>query len=301
MSEQKRAIALGFFDGVHIGHGALLNRTCEVARKYKMKPSVLSFDIHPDTLVYGKEVPLITDNAGRKEIIDRVYGIDDVVFIHFNNEIMHMPWKQFVDNIISELDVAWIVVGHDFTFGNRGEGNAERLKEYCAELGIGCDVIPAVMKDGRIVSSTYIRELIEKGEMEKANGYLGHPHCLTDIVHTGFKLGSKMGTPTINMFFPRGVIIPKFGVYAAKVFLDDGSEHISVTNIGVRPTVSDTKTVSVESYILDFNEILYGRKVRVDFFRHMRDEKKFSDYTELSNQIKKDAEDTRLYFQKNMT
>ena len=297
MNEHKRAIALGFFDGVHIGHAALMNRTCEVAAQNGAMPSVLTFDVHPDTLVYGHEVPLLNDNAGRKEIISRLFGIDDVVFIHFNKEIMHMPWKQFVDSIIRELNVGWIVVGHDFTFGDRGEGNAQRLCEYCDELGIGCDVIPAVTKDGIVVSSTYIRELIENGEMEKANEYLGHPHSLTDIVHTGFKLGTKMGTPTINMFFPRGVIIPRFGVYAAKVYLDDGSTHIAVTNIGIRPTVSETKSVSVESYILDFNEILYGRTVRVEFYKHLRDERKFDDFEELSKQIRRDAEETRLYFE----
>lgn len=297
MNEQKRAIALGFFDGVHIGHAALMTRTCQAAEEIGAIPSVLSFDIHPDTLVYGQEVPLLNDNAGRKDIITRLFGIEDVVFIHFNKEIMHMPWKQFVDNIIEELNVAWIVVGHDFTFGDRGEGNAKRLQGYCAELGIGCDVIPAVTKDGRVVSSTYIRELIENGQMEKANEFLGHPHSLTDVVHTGFQLGTKMGTPTINMFFPRGVIIPRFGVYAAKVYLDDGSSHISVTNIGVRPTVSETNSVSVESYILDFNENLYGRKVRVDFYKHLRDERKFADYEELSEQIRKDAEETRRYFE----
>lgn len=299
MEKHGRTIALGFFDGVHIGHGALMNRTVEVASEIQAEPSVLSFDVHPDTLVFGKEVPLLNDNAGRKDIIHRIYGIEDVIFIHFDKEVMHMPWKQFVDNLISELEVRWIVVGHDFTFGNRGEGNAERLKSYCDELGIGCDVIPAVMKDGRIVSSTYIRELIENGEMEKANEYLGHPHCLTDTVHTGYQLGTKMGTPTINMYFPRNVIIPRFGVYAAQVILDDGSRHVSVTNIGVRPTVSDTNTVSVESYILDFDENLYERKVRVEFYKHLRDEKKFADYKELSAQILKDAEETKRYFEEN--
>lgn len=300
MEKHGRAIALGFFDGVHIGHGALMKRTVEAAEEIQAEPSVLSFDIHPDSLVYGKEVPLLNNNAGREDIIRRLYGIEDVIFIHFNKEVMHMPWKQFLDNLIAELDVRYIVVGHDFTFGNRGEGNAERLQSYCQELGIGCDVIPAVMKDGRIVSSTYIRELIENGEMERANEFLGHPHCLTDTVHTGYQLGTKMGTPTINMYFPRGVIIPRFGVYAAQVILDDGSRHTSVTNIGVRPTVSDTNVVSVESYILDFEGNLYDRKVRVEFYKHLRDEKKFSDYMELSAQIQRDAEETKKYFENMM-
>lgn len=299
MEKQGRAIALGFFDGVHIGHGALMKRTLEVAEEIHAEPSVLSFDVHPDTLVFGREVLLLNNNFDRKDIIHRLYGIDDVIFIHFDKEVMHMPWKKFVDNLIAELDARWLVVGHDFTFGDRGEGNAERLKGYCAEIGIGCDIIPAVKKDGLVVSSTYIRDLIEAGDIERANEFLGHPHCLTDTVHTGYQLGTKMGTPTINMLVPRGVMIPRHGVYTAQVILDDGSRHPAVTNIGVRPTVSETNTVSVETYILDFSENLYDRRVRVELFRHLRDEKKFADYSELSQQIQKDAEEARHFFEEN--
>ena len=147
MSKIKRAIALGFFDGVHIGHGALLNRTKERAAQIKGIPSVLSFDVHPDTLVFGKEVPLINSALSREEIIRRCYGIENVIFIHFNQHTMRMPWKEFADTIIEELNLGWIVVGHDFCFGYKGQGTAARLKEYCEERGIGCDIIPAVSLD----------------------------------------------------------------------------------------------------------------------------------------------------------
>lgn len=139
---KKRAIALGFFDGVHLGHAALLNKTKERAAELGAAPSVLSFDVHPDTLVFGREVPLINSAIDRENIIRRVYGIDDVVFIHFNQHVMHMPWQEFLEAIIDELDVAWIVAGYDFTFGDKGQGNARRLGEYCGENGLGFDVIP---------------------------------------------------------------------------------------------------------------------------------------------------------------
>lgn len=296
MEETKRVIALGFFDGVHIGHGELLKRTKQRAAELHAMPSVLSFDVHPDTLVFGKEVPLINSAIGREEIIRRCYGIDNVVFIHFNRRVMQMDWRDFLEDLIRDLEICHIVVGHDFCFGYRGQGTATRLKEYCAEHGLGCDVIPPVMLDGQIVSSTHIRELIAAGEIEEANRWLGHPHTLADTVHSGYHLGRKLGTPTINMFFPHGVIVPRHGVYATKVYLENGESYIAVTNIGVRPTVSQDDRVSVESHLLDYSGNLYGRQARVEFYAFLRDETKFSDYAALSQQIHKDAENARAFF-----
>ena len=296
MPSCKRAIALGFFDGVHIGHAALLNRTKERAAELGAMPSVLSFDVHPDSLVFQKDVPLINSAAGREEIIRRCFGIDNVVFIHFNRHVMHMPWQDFADSVIGELQAAWVVVGHDFRFGYRGEGTAELLKAYCEERGIGCDIIPAVTLDGRIVSSTYIRSLIEKGDMAEAARYLGHPHTLSDTVRSGYHLGSKLGAPTINMFFPEGVLVPRHGVYAAKVYLEDGKSYLAVTNVGVRPTVSDSGRVSVESHLLNYEGNLYGRQARVEFHSFLRDEICFRNMDELSAQIVRDAEQAREYF-----
>ena len=299
MTDRKRAMALGFFDGVHIGHAALLDKTKQRAAEIDAMPSVLTFDVHPDTLVFNAEVPLINSAIGRKDIINRCFGIDNVVFIHFNQKVMHMDWREFIDELINELDIAWLVVGHDFCFGYKGLGTAPRLKEYCAEKGVGCDIIEPVCRDGIVVSSTEIRKLIQNGEIEKANEYLGHPHMLSDTVRSGYHLGTKMGTPTINMKIPEGVIVPRHGVYAAKVILDDGSEHISVTNVGVRPTVSDAGAVSVESFILDFDGNLYDKQARVAFFSFLRDERKFDDISSLGEQIKCDAEEARAYFAKN--
>lgn len=299
MTDRKRAMALGFFDGVHIGHAALLDKTKLRAAEIDAMPSVLTFDVHPDTLVFNAEVPLINSAIGRKDIINRCFGIDNVVFIHFNQKVMHMDWREFIDELINELDIAWLVVGHDFCFGYKGLGTAPRLKEYCAEKGVGCDIIEPVCRDGIVVSSTEIRKLIQNGKIEKANEYLGHPHMLSDTVRSGYHLGTKMGTPTINMKIPEGVIIPRHGVYAAKVILDDGSEHISVTNVGVRPTVSDAGAVSVESFILDFDGNLYDKQARVEFFSFLRDERKFDDISSLGEQIKCDAEEARAYFAKN--
>ena len=296
MNEIRRAIALGFFDGVHIGHGALLEKTKERAAEIGATASVLSFDVHPDKLVFGDDVPLINSSLGREEIIRRCYGIDNVVFLHFNKHTMRIPWKDFLDEIINRLNLVWIVVGHDFRFGYKGEGTSEKLRAYCEEKGIGCDIIQAVTLDGRVVSSTYIRTLIAEGEMEEAARYLGHPHTLADTVRSGYHLGTRLGTPTINMYFPDGVIVPRHGVYAAKVYLEDGSSHIAVCNVGVRPTVSENNRVNIESHLLDFSGNLYGRQARIEFYRFIRPEKKFGSFEELAEQIHRDAEEARAYF-----
>ena len=298
MAEIKRAIALGFFDGVHVGHGALLNKTKERAEQIGAMPSVLSFDVHPDNLVFGTTVPLINSAAGRREIIRRCYGIENVVFIHFNKHTMQMPWEEFAESIITKLNIGWIVVGHDFTFGHKGQGTALKLKDYCEARGIGCDIISAVTMDGLIVSSTHIRKLVADGDMEEARRYLGHPHCLVDTVHSGYQLGTRMGTPTINMRFPEGVITPRHGVYAAKVFLEDGSSHVAVTNVGVRPTVSEDNKVNVESHLLDYSGNLYGSQARVEFYSFIRPEMKFGSYELLAEQIKRDAQSAKEYFEK---
>lgn len=295
MTKQK-VMALGFFDGIHVGHAALINMIKQRAKETGAEPAVLTFDVHPDNLVFHKTVPLINSAEDREHILKRYFGIDDVVVIHFSQRVMHMDWKEFIDELIDEMNLRWIVVGHDFCFGYKGLGTAAKLKDYCEERGIGCDIIPAVCRDGVIVSSTLIRQLIESGDMEMANAYLGHPHTLTDVVRSGYHLGTQMGTPTINMGFPQGVIIPRHGVYAAKAYID-GQEYMSVTNVGIRPTVSASGNVNVESFLLDFQGNLYGHQARIDFYKFLRPERKFDDVETLAAQIKHDAQTTRDYFE----
>lgn len=298
MTERKRVVALGFFDGVHIGHGALMKKTAQRARELGAEPAVVSFDVHPDTLVKGEAVPLIGSAADREELIDRLYGIKSVILVHFNWTMMHTPWDQFADYLRDELGTVHIVVGHDFRFGFKGEGTPERLREYGAENGIGVDVIPAVELDGVIVSSTVIRRQLLAGEVEKANRFLGHPYTLGDTVRAGFRLGRTIGAPTINMRFPEGVLIPRHGVYATKAYFDERA-HMAVTNVGVRPTVGGVDAVTVESHLLDFSGDLYGRHVRLEFYAFLRDEVKFASVQELQAQIARDEAAARAFFAEN--
>ncbi|MDO5444736.1 MAG: bifunctional riboflavin kinase/FAD synthetase [Eubacteriales bacterium] len=289
----KRCIALGFFDGVHLGHAALLNRVKERAAENGLSPAVLTFDMHPDILVHREDLRLITDCDSRKEILSRCFGIEDVIVIPFDVQMMNTSWEDFLSRLIGEYEVSHIVVGYDFTFGAKGAGNAEKLLTWCGDHGIGCDVINPVIIDGVVVSSTLIRELIRKGDMEAAFNFLGHPYCISDTVQPGYQIGRKMAAPTINMRIPEGTVVPAFGVYATKAIFPDGSEFDAVTNIGVRPTFGENNEITVETHILDFSENIYGVTVRVDFYSFIRQEEKFSDCLALSEQIKRDAERAR--------
>ena len=294
----KRVIALGFFDGIHNGHAALLRCVTQRAQALNAVPAAVTFDTHPENLILKQPVPLITSPADRADIMQRLFGIRDVIVAHFDQRMMHMPWEEFItDYLVAEHGAVHLVAGHDFHFGYKGEGNPERLQEKCAQLGIGCDIIPPVYQEGRVISSTYIRTLIAQGEMEEANAFLGHPHSLTDRVSRGKKLGSTLGFPTVNLRIPAGVITPAFGVYATKVFLEDGRSFAAVTNVGVRPTVHDSDGhVTVEGFILDFDGDLYGQSVRMEFYKFLRPEQKFPSLDALRAAVMENARQTREYF-----
>lgn len=295
----KRVIALGFFDGVHRGHAALLQEARESANSRNAGAAALTFDRHPENIIIGRRVPLISSKLDREQLMRRLYGIDEVIVERFDRDMMHMEWDAFLSEyLIRRFGAVYLVAGHDYKFGYMGQGNAERLAAKCRELGVGCSVIPKVQHCGITVSSTYIRGLIAQGEMERANTYLGHPHCMTGIVVHGRKLGRTIDIPTANLIITDGVIAPAFGVYATKVIID-GMEHLAVTNVGVRPTVGYSDHVTVEPYILDFSGDLYGKQIRVDFYRHLRGERRFDSLEDLKLEIHKNAAQTRAYFAQN--
>ena len=286
--DDRCVLALGFFDGVHLGHAALLRCTARRAAELGCQSAVMTFDTHPDILVLGKDVPLINSAPDRAWLIRRYFGIERVEFFRFTVETMRMPWREFLDAVRAELGAVHFVVGYDFRFGHMGLGNAELLRSYCAENGLGCDVIDPVQVEGVTVSSTYIRSLLTDGDMPRAELFMGHPHILTDVVRQGKRLGRRMGTPTVNMQFAPGVLVPRRGVYAARARLPEGI-YSAVTNIGSRPTVDEAGDISVESHLLDYSGNLYGRHVILEFVEHIRDEIRFSSLEELSAQIAKDC------------
>ena len=293
----RRVIALGFFDGVHLGHGALLRRVTEMAGRLDATAAAFTFDRHPAGAITGQNVPLLSSVEDRIWLMRRWYGIQEVIVASFD-AMQRMDWYDFVARyLVEELGVVHVVAGHDFHFGYMGKGNPERLKATCAQLGVGCDIVEKVTRDGITISSTYIRTLIAQGEMERANQFLGHPHILTDRVSHGKRIGSSaLGFPTVNLRVPPGVIVPAHGVYATRVWFD-GQCRPAVTNVGVRPTVSDNdRRVTVEGFILDFDGDLYGHQVRMEFYKYLRPERKFASLEELSREIARNAQQTREYF-----
>ena len=291
---RERVIALGFFDGVHLGHGALLRRAAEEAKKRGCESAVFTFDRPPKEVITGIPCPLINSPEDRAELLRRLYGIDEMIMVPFDDEMRTTPWDRFVtDILVGRYGAVHLVAGHDHHFGHRNQGSPELLKEKCAELGLGCDIIPAVTLDGVTVSSTHIRKLLEEGDVETARAFLGHPHVLTQTVGHGRQLGRTIGIPTANLVAPPHVLLPRRGVYAAKITLPDGRAFGGVTNVGVRPTVNNGQDVTVEPWILDFDGDLYGQAIRVEFYRRLRDERKFDSLAALRSQIETDAVKTR--------
>lgn len=293
-----RVIALGFFDGVHLGHAALLRLTRRRADELGIPAAVLTFDSHPDTLVYHQPVPLINTLEDRKYLMEEKFSMDEVILAHFDRAMMEMPWEAFVeDYLLGELGAKHVVCGHDFSFGYRGQGTPDKLRRLCAQRGVGVNVVDKVSLGGITVSSTHIRQLIRQGDMEAAAQMLGHRHFLSGEVLHGKELGRRLGFPTANLALPEGLIAPAYGVYAALVTLPDGSAHPAVTNVGVRPTVHDQLGRLVEAWILDCTAELYGEKIRVEFFTRLRGEKKFDSLEALREEVLRNADETRAYFQ----
>ena len=296
MSTKERVIALGFFDGVHLGHAALLRRTAEEAAARGVTPAVFTFDRVPKEVLTGIPCPLINSPEDRANLVRRLYGIRDVIMVPFDHEMMTTPWDKFVTEIlVGRYHAVHLVAGHDHHFGHKNQGSPELLVQKCAELGLGCDIIPKVEIGGITVSSTYIRRLVELGQIERANQFLGHPHVLTQVVRHGRRIGPTIGIPTVNLVAPPHVLVPSHGVYATRVTLPDGGTYAAVTNVGIRPTVSG-QDVTVEPWILDYEGDLYGREITLEFYRFLRPERKFPDLQALKAEILRNADQTRAYF-----
>lgn len=292
MKNEKRVFALGFFDGVHIGHQALLKECCALAAQLGCETAAITFDAHPQTLFSDHAPALISTTHDRKQLLHQ-YGIASVHCFPVSREVMSTPWQDFLEHLEAQGAVGF-VCGDDFHFGYRGEGNARKLRSFCAERAVPCVIVPEQTLKGQRISSTLIRRLIEGGDMESATKFLGHPHILSGSVRHGQKLGRKLGVPTANLVIPAGVTVPKFGVYACRAVID-GKRFPAVANVGTRPTVSGSG-ITVEPWILDFEGDLYGKGLRLEFYRFLRPEMKFADLAALQQQIHEDAAATRRYF-----
>ena len=292
--EDKRVFALGFFDGVHLGHQALLQACVDLAKALGAETAAITFEQHPQTLFSNQIPPLLSTLSDRYRLLQR-YGMCHIYPYPVTREVMSTNWRDFLDQLV-ECGAAGFVCGDDFRFGSRGEGDGEKLQAYCAEKGLPCVIVPEQTMEDTRVSSTYIRRQIEEGDMATAVRFLGHPHVLTGTVISGRHIGRKIGVPTANLTIPEGVVVPKFGVYACRVKVD-GVDYCAVANVGTRPTVGGHR-VTVEPWILDFEGDLYGKEITLEFHRFLRQERKFDSLAELQVEIRKNAEQTKEFFEK---
>ena len=291
MAEAKYIFALGFFDGVHLGHQMLLKECCRLAAEMNCQTAAITFENHPKSLFAGP-VPLISTVRDRQRLLEQ-YGIRHVRTYPVTPDVMGMPWEVFLEELV-ESGAVGFVCGDDFHFGRKGEGNPRKLAEFCAARGFPCRVVSEQTLDGKRISSTRIRGKIEEGNMESATRLLGHPHTLTGKVIHGQRLGRKLGFPTANLLLPPGTVTPKFGVYACRAIID-GIRYPAVTNVGTRPTVEGAG-ITVEPWILDFDGDLYDREIGLEFYYFLRPEQKFPDLAALQQEIFRNAEQTRAYF-----
>lgn len=291
---QKQIIALGFFDGVHLGHQALLAECVRLANQRKLQSAAITFDRHPQSLFVPEATALISTVTDREKLL-RLYGMDTVHVFPVTREVMSTPWEAFLRELM-DRGACGFVCGDDFRFGAKGEGNAAKLRSFCREQGLPCVIVPEQRMNDIRISSTYIRKQLEDGDMATAVRFLGHPYYLTGTVVPGRHLGRTIGVPTANLTVPEGLVVPRFGVYACRTVLD-GVAYCAVTNIGRRPTV-EGKTVTVEPWILDFEGDLYGREITLEFHKFLRPERKFDSLEELREEIRKNAVQTKEFFEK---
>lgn len=290
-----RAIALGYFDGVHRGHHALMERAVQRAREIGGIASVFTFDVHPNAVMTGRPVPLLTAAEYRAEEIKLLGGVDEVIFGQFER-LRTMDWRDFIRQLlVGQFNARYIITGFNNRFGYQGKGTPEGLAAECRALGIGCDCIQDIQIGGITVSSTYIRGLIAEGDMERAREFLGHPYTITGHVEHGRSVGHKMGIPTVNLPLPREMALPPYGVYAARVRFD-GKSYSAATNIGEKPTFSDAGAPTIEPHLLDFDGDLYGKRIHVELHKFLRPERAFESVDALKAAIAENVRQTRAYF-----
>lgn len=281
----KTSVALGTFDGLHKGHRKVILEAVKTGKDNCFEPTVMLFDVHPQSVIKGVTPPkLITDE--KRESVIHSLGAKTVTFEF--KRILELSKEEFFYNIlIDELNVGAICCGENFRFGKNASGDTAFLEKECKKNGIILCILPLVQFGGHTVSSTAIRSLISNGEIETANRMLGYNFSYSSKVLDGKHLGRKLGIPTINQLIENGLVSPKNGVYASFTTVD-GKRYKSVTNIGVRPTVENTKNVNSETHILNFNGNLYGKNPEVELVSFIRDEKKFESIEELREQIERD-------------
>ena len=287
-------VTLGKFDGLHRGHMLLIRRVLAIGRTEGLETVVFTFDVPPQSKVQHVKPHQLLTNEERRARLEQL-GMDCLVECPFVDEVMHMTPEAFIKEIlVGDLQAEHVAVGEDFRFGYERKGNPELLREMGKKLGFSVDVIPKEMEGKRKISSTFIREELKRGNMEKVNDLLGFPFFVDGVIEHGRGMGHKFLLPTTNIIPAKEKLMPPNGVYDTVSHFKDRSLK-GITNVGYKPTVGE-KFLGVETYLFDCEEDLYGESCRVEFFHYSRPEKRFSSIEALKQQLLKDAEKGKTYF-----
>lgn len=290
------AVTIGNFDGLHMGHRALINLTKEFAKEENLKSVVFTFNPHPMFLLKNKVHSALVMAPEEKKYIIESLGVDVYIEYPFDMEFASTEPEKFANELIfDKLNCKVLVVGENYRFGKKQSGNYELLKELGEKRGVKVIYVPSVLYEDERVSSTRIRNCLVDKDLELANTLLTVPYFIQGEVMQGKKLGRTIGFPTINIVADPVKLFPPNGVYATKTIYN-GKVYSGVTNIGINPTVNGKFKV-IETYLFDFHQMVYGETLRTHFFKWIRDEKKFPSVEDLRQQMERDAETAKEYFE----
>jgi riboflavin kinase / FMN adenylyltransferase len=294
--QRPTVLTLGVFDGLHLGHQLIMSTVVERARALGAVPTVITFDPHPRAVLHPESAPPLLQTFDQKIEAFGVLGIEQTIVVRFTKQFASLSAEQFLrDVVVDRLHAREVYLGKGFAFGNNREGNIELLQRLAGELGFVAGEVPEVRLRGRRVSSSKIRDLLARGQVNLARRMLGRPYGVEARVEHGSERGHQLGFPTANLH-PHNRVIPRNGVYVTGTLIE-GQWRRSVTNVGLRPTFGDAVEPSVETFVLNWDGDLYGDVVRVRFLHRLRDERKFSSVEELKRQIAHDVARAQSYFE----
>lgn len=286
--DDKTYIALGSFDGLHMGHLSLINKTIELAKENNIKSMVFTFKNHPLTVINSDIAPKLIISNDEKTKLLKDLGIDILNYAEFNDKFMKINPEDFICNLLKHYNAKGFVVGFNYRFGYKNLGDVDLLQNLSEKYNFHIYIVKPVKVNGEVISSSKIRHLISEGDISKANYFLTRTFMLEGKVIKGKQLGRKINFPTINLDYDKNIVLPKGGVYFTSIEYNN-EKFKGITNIGYNPTVKDKK-LSIETYILNFDKEIYNEKVKVFFHKRIRDEKRFESIEKLAEQLSKDKE-----------